>query len=75
MPGFLFIPAFCAEYAVHRSTLYRVLAAGTGPRITKIGRRTLISRAAAEEWRATIDGGQVETERMPTLTEAQRGRR
>jgi predicted DNA-binding transcriptional regulator AlpA len=75
MSGFLSIPAFCAEYAVHRSTLYRLLAAGTGPRTTKLGRRTLISRVAAEEWRAAIDGGQIETERLPSLAEAQRGRR
>jgi hypothetical protein len=74
MTGFLSVKAFCAEFAIHRSTLHRLIAAGTGPRITHVGRRTLISRAAAEEWRAAVDGGTVETERLPSLADVLSGR-
>lgn len=74
--GFLSIKQFCAEYAITRSMLYRLIAAETAPRMTQIGRRRkLISRAAAEEWRAAVDGNRVEIEHMPTLAEAQGGRR
>jgi predicted DNA-binding transcriptional regulator AlpA len=75
MTGFLNINAFCAEYAIPRSTLYRLIATGIGPQVTHIGRRALISRAAAEEWRAKIDGNRVETARAPTWDDAQRGTR
>jgi predicted DNA-binding transcriptional regulator AlpA len=45
------IPEFCRRHGISRSAFYNALAAGTGPRIMKVGSRTLISREAAAEWR------------------------
>ena len=49
------IPEFCDAYSISRSKFYEILKAGFGPRIMKVGRRTLISVKAAEEWRARIE--------------------
>jgi len=47
---FLTIREFCAACGISRATLYRAVKAGTGPRITKIGGRTLIRAETAREW-------------------------
>jgi predicted DNA-binding transcriptional regulator AlpA len=71
MTGFLSIKDFCALHALTRSTFYRLLGAGTGPRITKLGKRTLISQAAAAEWCQYVDGKHTATTKpQPTLREA-----
>jgi len=44
------IPQFCAAYNISRSKLYEMIKNGTGPKIMKVGRRTLISATAAEDW-------------------------
>ncbi len=49
------IPEFCDAYSISRSKFYEILKAGFGPRIMKVGRRTLISVEAAEKWRARIE--------------------
>ena len=49
------IPEFCNAYNISRSKFYELLKAGFGPRIMKVGRRTLISVEAAEEWCARIE--------------------
>jgi predicted DNA-binding transcriptional regulator AlpA len=49
------IPVFAAEHGISRSLLYRLLAEGRGPRITKINGRTLISSEAAADWRARLE--------------------
>jgi predicted DNA-binding transcriptional regulator AlpA len=76
MTGFMTIQQFLQASCLKRSTLYRLWSAGTGPRFTKIGKRRLISAAAADEWCAEVDGRHAETTKPPlTLAEAQRGRR
>ena len=45
------IPEFCAQHGISRSLLYKLLQQGKGPRIIKVGKRTLITNEAAEEWR------------------------
>ena len=49
------IPEFCDAYSISRSKFYEILKAGFGPRIMKVGRRTLISVKAAEKWQARIE--------------------
>lgn len=43
--------AFCKAHSISRSFFYELLKSGAGPRIRKVGNRTLISREAAFEWR------------------------
>jgi hypothetical protein len=46
------IPEFLSRNGgLSRAMFYKELANGRGPRIMKVGSRTLISVSAAEEWR------------------------
>ena len=42
---------FCIAHGLSRSTFYKLLRSGEGPRLMKCGRRTLISIEAAQRWR------------------------
>jgi hypothetical protein len=44
------VAEFCASYRISRDTFYRILKTGCGPSIKKVGRRTLITVAAAKAW-------------------------
>ena len=44
------IEEFCKAYGISRALYYKLLRAGDGPRIAKIGSKTLISDEAATEW-------------------------
>lgn len=45
------VKQFCEAHNLPESTYYLIRKEGKGPRVTKAGRRTLISIEAAEEWR------------------------
>ncbi len=47
---------FCREHGISRGLFYQLLKEGRGPRVIKAGRRTLISREAAEDWRRRMEG-------------------
>jgi predicted DNA-binding transcriptional regulator AlpA len=49
------IPEFCDAYSISRSKFYEMQKAGSGPRIMKVGRRTLISVEAATAWRRRLE--------------------
>lgn len=49
------INGFCETHKISRSFLYKLIAEGHGPRLMKLGRRTLISAEAAAEWRAQME--------------------
>ena len=49
------IPQFCEAYQISRSKYYDDQKNGRGPRIMKVGRRTLISVAAATAWRRRLE--------------------
>jgi predicted DNA-binding transcriptional regulator AlpA len=49
------INSFCQSHKISRSFLYKLIAEGRGPRLLKLGRRTLISSEAAAEWRARME--------------------
>jgi len=59
-PPIYSIPEFCKAHCIARSFLYLLLRDGRGPRVTKLGRRTLITREAAADWRAQIERFQQE---------------
>lgn len=49
------VAEFCHEHAISRGLFYNMLREGRGPAVIKAGRRTLISREAAEEWRRRME--------------------
>ncbi|MGB7479871.1 MAG: hypothetical protein WA924_06065 [Burkholderiaceae bacterium] len=49
------IPQFCDDHNLSRAFLYKLIKDGQGPRLMKIGRRTLISAEAAADWRAKME--------------------
>ncbi len=49
------IPGFCADHHISKAFLYKLNNEGKGPRLMKIGRRTLISAEAAADWRAQME--------------------
>ena len=46
---------FCHSHGISRGTFYKLLSEGRGPKAVKVGRRTLISSEAAEEWRRRME--------------------
>lgn len=48
------VSTFCEAHNISRSYLYRLWREGRGPLRMKLGRRTLISKEAAKEWRQRI---------------------
>lgn len=44
------VPQFCGGYNLSRTHFYALLKEGKGPRLMKVGRRTLISAQAAADW-------------------------
>lgn len=49
------VSAFCTAHKISRSFFYRLISEGRGPRLLKLGKRTLISVEAAAEWRMRIE--------------------
>ena len=50
------VAEFCREHGISRGLFYNMLREGRGPSVIKAGRRTLISREAAEDWRRRMEG-------------------
>lgn len=48
------IPSFVLAYKISRAQVYKEINAGR-LRIFKVGRRTLISREAADAWRRSLE--------------------
>lgn len=49
------VDEFCEAYGLSKSMFYKLLRTGKAPRIMKVGRRTLISFEAAEEWQRSVE--------------------
>ena len=49
------VPEFCEARRISRALFYLMLRDNRGPRLMKAGRRTLISREAAESWRREME--------------------
>jgi hypothetical protein len=50
------IDGFCEAHHLPKSTYYALKKRGQAPREMHVGRRRLISREAAEEWRRQMEG-------------------
>jgi predicted DNA-binding transcriptional regulator AlpA len=50
---------FCRAVGISSRMFYSLAAQGNGPTLTRIGRRTLITTAAAEQWLASHQCGRV----------------
>ena len=46
---------FCQEHALSRAMFYKLLREGRGPKAVKLGRKTLVSGEAAQEWRRQLE--------------------
>ena len=46
---------FCDQHGIARTTLYTLIKEGRGPKVIKVGRRTLITSEAAAEWRQRME--------------------
>ena len=49
------VDEFCQTNGISQSFFYKLAKQGKAPRIMKVGRRTLISAQAAEEWRKEME--------------------
>lgn len=49
------VPGFCEAFGISKSFFYKLCLGGRGPKTLKVGRRTLVSKAAAMEWMAILE--------------------
>jgi hypothetical protein len=49
------VTEFCAAHGIGRSLFYKLVENGRGPKLARVGRRTLISAEAAAEWRKRME--------------------
>jgi predicted DNA-binding transcriptional regulator AlpA len=50
------IDEFCEQFRISRATFYNLIGSGRGPRVIKIGSRSIISVEAAADWRHRMEG-------------------
>lgn len=46
---------FCKSHSISKAFFYNLVKDGKGPRLMKVGRRTLVSAEAAKEWRQRME--------------------
>ena len=51
----LTVEQFCEAHQITKVLFYAIKKVGVGPRIMKVGRRTLITLEAAAEWRSRME--------------------
>ena len=56
------VDEFCRDHRISRATFYNLLKVGCGPRIMKIGSRTLISAEFAADWRRRMEKDNSQTD-------------
>ena len=49
------IADICDKCLISKSFLYKLIKQGKGPRIIKLGRRTMISAAALNDWMESLE--------------------
>jgi len=50
------VDQFCHFHNISRPFFYKMMKGGTGPRIMKLGAKTLVSHEAAAAWRKEREG-------------------
>ena len=48
------IPQFCEAYGISRAFFYKLRKAGKGPRVVKIGNRSMILKDDGRDWRRKL---------------------
>lgn len=51
----LSVREFCSLHGFSRSSFYNLCATGKGPRLLKVGARTLVTRESATAWRRRME--------------------
>ena len=51
----LSVDQFCRKYSICRASFYNLLKTGRGPRVLKIGSRTVVTAEADDDWRRTAE--------------------
>ena len=54
-PAAYSVPGFCKSHGISRSFLYLLWRERRGPRVMRVGGRTLISAEAAADWRRAME--------------------
>ena len=49
------VAQFCEAHDISRTTFYQLQKDGKGPRLMKVGRRTLITAEASADWRRKME--------------------
>jgi hypothetical protein len=49
------IPEFCLRKSISSALFFKLAREGRGPRVMRVGRRTLITKEAAAAWRRTLE--------------------
>jgi hypothetical protein len=49
------VAEFCEAHRISRALFYLLLKEGNGPRLMRVGRRTLVTVEAAAEWRRRME--------------------
>ena len=49
------INSFCGAHKISRALFYLLVKEGRGPRLMRAGRRTLITKEAAADWRQKME--------------------
>lgn len=49
------VTTFCQAFKISRSFFYKLQREGKAPRLMKVGRRTLISAEATQEWQDKME--------------------
>lgn len=77
MTELLTINDFCKQTNLCKATFYALKKEGKAPVTVKIGKRTLISRAAFEKWIAELEAASANNNRPATVGTAkqERGRK
>lgn len=57
------VAGFCRDHHISKAFLYKLIKNGNGPRLMKIGRRTLISAEAAADWRAQMEASTTQNDK------------
>ena len=55
------VTKFCRDHNISRGTFYNLRKNGKGPRIMKVGNRTLVSDEAVADWRRMTEEESAET--------------
>jgi predicted DNA-binding transcriptional regulator AlpA len=49
------VDEFCIAHGISRAMFYKLLKVGKGPRVMRVGSRTLVSEESAAAWRRAME--------------------